>query len=199
MSKDENDYELLYMIRQKDEAAFLYLIEKYDATIRYIIYKYMKKSCNGVDVDDYYQIALMKLTTAIDAFRGDREASFAYFYIEILTHSLIDCYRWNRSAQGNCESFAISLDKQVQDGSRSYSLTDFISTNDRAFIKEEEPVYQLFCETKKELSDLENSILDLRSFGYSYKQIASILDINEKKVDNTLCKVRNKKRKETMN
>ena len=48
---------------------------------------------------------------------------------------------------------------------------------------------------KNSLKSLDSAIFELRYNGFSYKDIASLLDIEEKKVDNVLFRIRKKMEK----
>lgn len=193
METNDNAYELLYMVRQKDEAAFKLLIRKYEETVRFIIFKYMRRQNHTMDQEDYFQLALLKLLQAIDTYREDKETSFSYFYLEIIRHTMIDYYRELQSYWGTCELYSLSLDTHVEEANGPYCLLDYVKgpqENSERYYE----VQHLINETKETLNELEKKIIDFRSMGYSYRQIAYTLHINEKKVDNTLRKARIYKR-----
>lgn len=187
---DYNDNELLYMIHQEDEQALAILIQKYHSVIQYQIKKYQKK---GVyTIDDYYQLALIKLVHAIYHYREDKDASFHYYFMEIVRRSFIDHFRHCNSYNGFQEAYCISLDMEVHEEGTYYTMMDFVNTPERReHIILEFLEYLQAC--KAYLKPIEIKIINYRLLGYSYRQIAHKLNINEKKVDNTIRKIRNKK------
>lgn len=198
MKKEEleeyNDYELLYMIRQKDDYAFAILIKKYEDTILYHIKKYKKK---GVYLtEDYYQLALVKMIKAIQCYREDREASFHHYYNEIIRYAFIDYYRASFAYNKYQDMYCLSLDLQVHEEGGLYTMMDFMNKTDHR----ENMILELLGyiqEREAYLKPVERKIIKLRLLGYSYRQIAKIMNINEKKVDNTIRKLRIKKTSES--
>ena len=89
----ENDYELLYLIRQKDEMAFAALMHKYEEIADKLIKKYIGACKSGLSEDDYLQLARLKLVQTIDDYREDQEASFYHYFCSVFHNLLIDCYR----------------------------------------------------------------------------------------------------------
>ena len=96
----ENDYELLYLIRQKDEMAFAALMHKYEEIADKLIKKYIGACKSGLSEDDYLQLARLKLVQTIDDYREDQEASFYHYFCSVFHNLLIDCYR--QSANDVC-------------------------------------------------------------------------------------------------
>lgn len=189
----ENEYELLYMVHQGDERAFQMLVDKYSENVHYIIYKYAKRHHAGMDMQDYLQMAMIKLLQAITTYREDREASFAHFYYEILRHSMIDMYRIRQSFTGSCDFYSLSLDMLVEDGEGMYKAKNYIKVAQDSTTLHAE-IQRRIKESKERLNPLEQKIVDLRSKGYTYRQVAQELHIKQKKVDNTMRKVRFYKR-----
>lgn len=179
-----NDYELLYMIRQKDETAFTILINKYENLAWMLIYKYIGTCKTGLLADDYMQMARLKLLQAVDDYREDQESSFCHYFCRIFRNHLIDCYRRRMH-----DLQPISLDFQIREDDAVYCLMDFIEKPQENFAVSYEFAHRLKTQ-KAQLKPLEKQIVDLRALGYTYRQIADILNVNIKKVDNTLQKVR---------
>ena len=48
---------------------------------------------------------------------------------------------------------------------------------------------------KSILTDMEYQVFELKLNGFNYKEISEILEIDNKKIDNTLQRIRNKMRK----
>ena len=137
-------------------------------------------------MDDYLQTARLKLLQAVEDYREDGTSSFHHFYFGILRNHLIDVYR--RTFR---YTTPISLDLYVQEEQYSYCMQDFIKEEEVLPISYE--TQQRIFEQKQLLNGIEQRILELRIWGLSYHQIAEELQIKEKKVDNTLAKIRRKK------
>lgn len=193
MNKHEyNDSELLYLIHQKNESALRILIQKYDESIRYLIRDCRKKG--GYTMDDYYQLAMMKLLFAVEGYRSDKNSSFAHFYTEIVRRTFIDHYRKCNSYNGYMDAFCVSFDSVICEESTNYTYIDQASMSyHHAYSTNDIDVTELIKECKRRLNKVERNILGLRLLGYTYHQIAEKMNINVKKVDNTVQKLRNRK------
>lgn len=183
-----NENELLYMIHQHDDQALLALINQFEDRIRFIIYQYVKRAHHVLGNDDYRSLAIIKLLDAIQNYREDKDASFAYFYMEVLKHTFIDHYRTRTSYQGLCDDYLLSLDVKVEDEQGAYTFCDLMEApkQDHSL----QVAFDRLQQVEPHLNKLEKHIVTLRIMGYPYQEIASRLSINSKKVDNTLRKIR---------
>lgn len=194
MSIDKyNNNELLYMIRQKDEQAFAMLIENTEEPVTFLIRKCNKK---GIYTKaDYYQLALIKLVQAIENYREDGGASFTNYYLKLVHSSYIDHFRNYSSNLGYVEMYNISMDRIICEKGTYYAVSD------KMFVLPKEDIaadlLHILNQCKLHLKPLETRIVVLRLSGYSYRQIAEKLNVNIKKVDNTMRKVRNWKTNES--
>ena len=182
-----NDYELLYLIRQKNDMAFALLMKKYEEIAVMLMKKYSRTYKIGISEDDYLQMARIKLLQSINEYREDQEASFYHYFCNVFHNLLIDLYRHSLR-----EKHIVSLDSCIQEEEGSYCLLDIMEKPNESFYVSYE--FQHRVNSRKEtLSSLEKRILDLRALGYTYQQIADTLHIKAKKVDNTLQKIRKDK------
>ena len=156
-----NDNELIYMIRQRNEKAFAFLVNKYQVEIRRWLRHILRTYPRYQDQEDFYQIALLKLHESIDDYKAD-QSSFHNYYFKVLKHTTVDM------------------------------IVDEIPAEED---EQEEHIKENVLYTQKRLNPLEVDILSLRTLGYSYDQIAEKLNIPKKKVDNTLCKIRKRKKR----
>ena len=193
METKYNDYELLYLIRQKNEIAFAILMRKYERVARYLIQKYVGEGLSLLLKEDYLQNGRLKLLQAVEDYREDSNSSFYHFYCEIYHNLLIDCYR--KSQRRN---YAISLDEPLYGSDNQYCLLDIMESSTE-YISVSPESLERIQKRKANLNSMEKKIVDLRAVGYTYQQIADLLKINIKKVDNTLQKVRSDKQKIKLN
>lgn len=186
-----NDYEIMYMIYQNDETALRMLMDKYHESVRFIIYRYKGYRSVSWNYDDLIQLAFIKLIDAVYTYREDREASFSSYFLEIFRRAVIDQFRRNKAQRYSYEIANLSMDMEVSDNNAQfqgvYVVDDHIET---LYVNER------IQDIKQGLSDVEQAVIDLRMRGYTYQQIAKQLNITKKKVEYTLRKIRNTKRKE---
>lgn len=183
---DENIYELLYMVHQRDDVAIRLMIHYFEEKIHILIRRFYTIHARS-DHADYYQLAIWKLVQAVDTFREDRETSFSFYFEKILRHTFTDIQRRSKQSATYYIMDEQHLDLAIQDNTGYYQAKQGIDIH-QVFLKKEE-----MKGVRKKLKPLEREILKLRLNGYSYQEIADSLHINKKKVDNTLYKVRYKK------
>lgn len=190
-----NDNELIYMIRQRNEKAFAFLVNKYQVEIRRWLRHILRTYPRYQDQEDFYQIALLKLHESIDDYKAD-QSSFHNYYFKVLKHTTVDMIRSMNTYSRRQDKYMVSLDMHIQEGESNYRLMDMIVDEIPAEEDEqEEHIKENVLYTQKRLNPLEVDILSLRTLGYSYDQIAEKLNIPKKKVDNTLCKIRKRKKR----
>ena len=190
-----NDNELIYMIRQRNEKAFAFLVNKYQVEIRRWLRHILRTYPRYQDQEDFYQIALLKLHESIDDYKAD-QSSFHNYYFKVLKHTTVDMIRSMNTYSRRQDKYMVSLDMHIQEGETNYRLMDMIVDEIPADEDEqEEHIKENVLYTQKRLNPLEVDILSLRTLGYSYDQIAEKLNIPKKKVDNTLCKIRKRKKR----
>ena len=187
-----NDYELLYMIYQKDEHSLRLFVEKYMVLIHDAIFFYFNVETNNVKSDELLQEGLYLLYGAIYAYRSDRNATFATFFHRILQNRLTNCYRKLSTYEGGCVRTMLSLDHMVNE--YGVPLLETIPNRDITlegihylYVSSVKAVVKEMC---KDMYPLECEIIGMRVAGDSYREIADSLSIDEKKVDNVLRKVR---------
>lgn len=181
-----NDYELIYMIKE-DEEAFRVLLNKYEPIFRKLSYSFVKVyKHKGLDVEDLMQQCRITFCIVLDKFDYNKDILFYSYLLLCLKRMIIsktkrvinipDCYNYMEVENyDNLDIFESNIDI-----SSFYDEYEF-STNIINF--------------KHSLSFLEAQIFELRYNGFSYKDIASLLEINVKKVDNTLLRIRKKMEK----
>ena len=191
MYKNDNDYELLYYIHQRDDEGLNLLIKKYHTTIMQFIRKSKAYYFHRyTDYTEIYQIALIILLESVQCYRLDKKLSFYHFYLMKLKYALID--RMRKEKFGNM----LSLDYQICEASGSY-LMDTLENQDPSldadWLIRLDEVYKRKNRFEQNFSDIERKVFHLRYEGYSYREIAESLHISVKKVDNILQKIRKKK------
>ncbi|MGX8832773.1 sigma-70 family RNA polymerase sigma factor [Amedibacillus sp. YH-ame10] len=188
----ENDYELIYLIHSNDEIALRLLLEKYEGFAKATIKRYKKNMDRKICYDDLMQLARIKLLQAVDNYRVDCDVAFFCYYADVFRNAMIDDYRERFTYKSACERFTLSLDMQVRDIYEQYTYLDIMESQTTEIPA---TVCDRILKAKRKLSPMEKRIFDLRMQGYTYVQISQQLQINTKKVDNTLRKIRKQKRK----
>ena len=190
--KDINDYELIYHVRENDEYAYNTLINKYSFLVNKLAYEYYSKNRKlGIELEDLIQEGFFAISMSIKDYNQD--ASLFYTYVVLCIRREMERYiKYNRRNKQMILNTAISFNQFIDENNEllledviesSYNLEDSVCNSDffnRIFMYR----YNFNLE--------ESSIFELKFNQFSNKEIAILLDISYKKVDNCLRKIRNR-------
>ncbi|MGI6607918.1 MAG: sigma-70 family RNA polymerase sigma factor [Erysipelotrichaceae bacterium] len=185
-----NDYELLYLIRINDERALERLIENYKPII-YKMYYQLRRKLDSFHFDDAYQAGLVGLYTAVSYYKEDRNMAFSTFAIMCITREMYATYRKERKNNYAYSSRILSLDMKLNEVEEIYlsdiNLID--QKNDPALLAMSSC---LLAEVYEILDKKEAKVLELKTKGYTYQEMAEELGVTAKKIDNSIQKIRKK-------
>lgn len=171
-----SDEEFIYLYRQGEEQALDALLDAYALMIRKLAYQYCFKGYRA-DLDDYMQLAKIKLLQAVDAYCPQKEAKFSTFYKEIVKRSFID---YARRQSVRCKRVASFTDLMIEDQEVAYSVT-----TQQLDIKKEDLSVKL-----SQFDAKDQKIVYLRIQGYSYQEIADKLHVKRRRVAYVIYKAR---------
>jgi len=189
---EENIYELLYMAHLNDEWAISALIKRFEP---YILKRYAEihESWKGFEYDDAYQAACYGILNAIAYYRGDKEMSFNSFVILCIERQLLTVLRRIKKISSIDYFSNISLDMKIKDNDDLYIADKLLIDEDSDpanyvnFKVLAEKVYFIIGD-----NEMDKQIFLYRLKGYSYKEIAKIMKITCKTVDNSIQRIRKK-------
>lgn len=194
--KKINDYEILFLVNEKNENAEEILINKYKNLINKYIEEYKNIAVqNGLEECDLYQEGLLGLTNAIKTFDQSKEASF-FTYANICIKTKIQTAIRNSSSKKNIAlNQSVSLDNLINSDSTNYYDIICDSKNDISdkLLKQEEQ-QQLFQNIEKCLTPFEKQVLNLKTDSYSNDEIANMLQKDKRSIENAINRIRNKYR-----
>ena len=194
MYKDENDYELLYMIREEDETPKDMFYEKYRPMVEMKAKKYFSQIQNkGYELNDLIQEGMIGLSNAIRDFNQDEETKFATFASVCVERNIINFIREiNRQKHQALNSY-VSIHQESNSGRTLLDiLDDKSSTNpENSFILLEEQE-ELKEKVKENLTDFEKEVFDLRFEGFTYQEISILLNKSIKSIDGTISRIKQK-------
>ena len=186
--KDLNDSEMLYLIRENEEEAYNYVYKKYEPLINKFAINIMKKyKTLGIEYDDLFQEGMSGLSLAIKNFDSKNDVLFftlAFLCIKREMYKLVIKSNSNRNYVLN---FSVSLDEPKSKES-DFSLKDSIYKEGdfTEFIINESEIKKQILDLKYCLKLQYSLVFELKINGFSNKEIASLLDIKYKDVDNSL-------------
>lgn len=190
MHENMNDNELLFLINENDEIAFETLIKRYETIINNVINKYKNKAINiGLEVKDLRQEGLVGLTTAVKTFSETKEASFRTYANILIERTIQDLIKSHDRIKYRSLNSAISLDTfSIEE---QQSLYDVIDRNEIA-----PELKMIDLENRKEivklLTPFELKVYELKLDGKTNKEMSSILEKNQRSIENTVQRIKTK-------
>lgn len=193
--KDENDYELFYLVSENNEEAKEIFFDKYDNLIRMKAVKYKKfVESKGFDFNDLLQEGRLGLSQAIKDFQEQKNVQFYTFANLCINRQIATFLRNIARDKHKILNESISLDTSTNTIGRP--LTELILDDknidpEESFIEMEEKT-ELYNKIEKKLSSMENDVFNLRTQGFTYKEISQLLNITEKSVDGAIVRIKSK-------
>ena len=169
--KDYNDYELIYMVREKDDFSKDVLFEKYNPIINKIVLEFFNNYSNyGYDYDDFYQEAILAFDRAIVTYNEDKDTLFYTFLVICIKRALLSFTRNISNKNKNISNvFYVNID--------DYNLMDKKSDIENILdnYENERILKEIIYDPTLLIED--TSILELRMNAFTYGEIEILLDI----------------------
>lgn len=180
-----SDEQLIERLRGGETEISDYLMEKYKGLVRK---KARAMYLIGGDTDDLIQEGMIGLFKAVQDYRPDREASFQTFASLCIERQLYSAVKNSTRQKHIPLNSYVSLSEEAETG----SLEGLWSENPEALIIDRENTGSLEKQISQTLSPMENKVLDYYLKGYSYIQIAELMNKQSKSIDNALQRIRGK-------
>lgn len=196
MYNEYNDYELLNYISENNEEANNILFKKYEPLIISLakqMIKYINNS--GIELNDLIQEGMLGLSNATLYFKDSKETLFFTYAKTCIERKMLDLVISTRRLKNKILNESISFETTNGDDNITleYLLKDN-SENPENILLNEEMKSEIYSKAKKNLTDLEFQVFELKINGFDYKEIAEILDMDTKKIDNALQRIKTKLR-----
>ncbi|MEG0616967.1 MAG: sigma-70 family RNA polymerase sigma factor [Oscillospiraceae bacterium] len=164
----------------RDDEALADLLTKKMPVIRHLA---AAAVCPGLDYDDAVQEGMIGFFAAVGSFSEDKGANFSTYANVCIQNAIFSAVRSASRQKHAPLNGSISIDD------------DNLQIAEQFFHDNSTDNYnKTLSNIKKNLSLLENQVLELRIEDKSYADIARSLDISEKSVDNALARIRKKLR-----
>lgn len=186
---EHNDYELVFLAQEGNEDAINLIYQKYKPII-------IKKSKNaivfashhGIEINDIMQEGFIGLDEAIRDFSQDTEATFYTFANLCIDRQIANYLKKMTSGKDRILNDAItindSLEKTMRDGTDIEKYFIFRDNNE-----------EITANIRQKLTNFEKKVFDLRLKGYSFEEIANILNKDMKAIYNTFFRIKEKIKK----
>lgn len=196
------DEQIVSLIKEGDEKALSYLLEKYKNLVNMKVGRYFMI---GAEKEDIVQEGMIGLFKAIKNFNGEKQNTFKSFANICIERQLITAIKTsNRQKHMPLNSY-LSLNTSAYDNNEEDSV-ELIDTFDSKTIEDpletimkREYYNEVESAVNKSLSKFEKQVLDRFIKGESYLTIAQKLDSPVKSVDNAIQRIRKKAIKNMFN
>ncbi len=198
---NKTDEEVISYIKQGDEQALTYLLNKYKELVNIKVSKFFMV---GGEKDDILQEGMIGLFKAIKSFDQEKQSAFKTFANICIERQLITAIKSsNRQKHIPLNSY-LSLNTSAYDNDEE--SVELIDTFDSHLIEDpletimkREYYQEIHTSIDKSLSKFEKQVLDRFIKGESYVVIAKKLDAPVKSVDNAIQRIRKKAIKNMFN
>lgn len=189
-----NDELLTTMVCENDEDAKNVLYEKYSYIIDIIIAKYKKAIyALGLDIIEVKQDAMLAFTDALIKYSSNKDTSLATFISVVVERKIQNCIRSAETIKNKIHNESYSLEYEYEAFKRPLEEIIGDSSKDPLIkMENDENYYELINKINSCLSPFEKDVYNLIINGFSYLDIAKILNKEPKQIDNTIQRVRNK-------
>lgn len=184
------DNELVHLIRENDGDAFSELVVRYLPVIRAKASNYYKA---GLETDDLLQEGMLGLLSAARSYKATGSASFKTYAGVCIGHRVLTAYRSAaRQKHLPLNNFVSLSDDENQDTTNLPFTSSYSVVDPEALLISREELNLFKRRIEETLSETELEVLTYYLSGRTYEQIAALLHISVKSVDNSLQRVRRK-------
>ena len=191
----ENDNELLYLISENNEDAKDIFYDRYKDIIEIKAKKYAKfLTSKGYELNDLIQEGMIGLSQAIVDYKEQKNVQFSTFANICIDRQMFSFIRNITRDKHRILNDSISIDTTTDTSGRPLIDLLFDDKNinpEESFIEMEEK-NELFNQIKEVLTESEYNVFELRMQGFTYKEIAVLLNITPKAVDGSISRIKNK-------
>lgn len=197
--RDFNDYELLSYISESHEEAGEILYKKYQPLIISTATRMYGQAQvkAGIELCDLIQEGMVGFSYAIHSYDENNGALFYTYAKTCIERKIISAIIASKRLKHRILNESISLNIKM-DSREQVDIDLFLSDNrlnPEVLLIHSEENEELQKKISERLSEQERQILELKISGFTYLEIAQLLEISKKRVDNTIQRIRYKLKK----
>ena len=175
--------ELIMLSRLGDQNALTELMTQYKGLVKSIASHYFVA---GADLEDIIQEGSLGLYKAIISFDETKYDNFDAYASMIIKRQILNAVKSSNREKNQSLNNSISLEDE-----NVYDIPSNNLTPEEKYASKQN-VKDINVEMKDKLSAYEYSVYRLQLDGYKYDDIANILGVSPKSVDNALSRIKNK-------
>ena len=195
MYKDHNDYELLYLVSENNEDAKEIFFDKYKSIVELKakkLYPYVMNK--GYELNDLIQEGMIGLSQAINDYKEQKNVQFSTFASICIERQIMTFVRDVNRQKHKILNDSLSIDSTIDKKGRPLTEIAFDEKNrnpEDSLIELDEEVEMLDI-TISVLTDKEYEVFELRLQGFSYQEMALLLNTTRKSIDGTISRIKSK-------
>lgn len=193
--KEYNDLELLEYIKEENEEANELMFTKYMPLIKSLANKLLPKNYSkGLEQSDLIQEGMIGLSYAINSYKDNKDTSFYTYAKTCIERRMLSILKGTTRLKNKILNESLPIETDFDD----IDLIDIISDdtpNPLNMIINTEQEQEIKAIANDVLTYLEFQVFELKMSGFNYKEIADILDLEPKNIDNALQRIKNKLKK----
>ena len=190
-----NDYDLLDKVSD-NEIATEKLFEKYRPLINKIANKaYYKNKKSGLELNDLFQEGMIGFSVALNTYNDNKEASFFTFARMCIIRKILSSITSSKRQKNLILNESISVENISNDSNQKEKIFQDNNSNPEKILITGENIREIMNDIEKDLTNLEKEVFELKTAGFSYKEIAELLEKSPKSIDNTMSRIRVKTNK----
>ena len=192
---DINDYEVLSMVADNEDATEL-LFKKYKPLIIGLAKKtYGMTQNTGFDLNDLIQEGMIGFSTAINTFDENKDTTFFTYAKTCVERRLYSLIKSASRFKHQILNESYSVEDLATDSRSLENLLEDSTSNPENKLIDDENTKELIKNIQKTLTNLESAVFELKISGFTYKEIAEILDKDSKSIDNAISRIKIKVQK----
>ena len=195
MYKDHNDYELLYLVSENNEDAKEIFFYKYKSIVELKakkLYPYVMNK--GYELNDLIQEGMIGLSQAINDYKEQKNVQFSTFASICIERQIMTFVRDVNRQKHKILNDSLSIDSTIDKKGRPLMEIAFDEKNrnpEDSLIELDEEV-EMLDKIKSVLTDKEYEVFELRLQGFSYQEMALLLNTTRKSIDGTISRIKSK-------
>ncbi len=191
--KKLNDYELVSRVNESEEITEI-LFNKYRPLITKIANKmYVENNKNGLELSDLINEGMVAFSIAINTYNEHKDTMFYTYAKKCIERKIISLIvTANRQKH---QILNTSLSVEAMDEINNINIERIIgdeNSNPEVILLDVENVNSLIREMMSELTSFESQVFDLKKSGFTYKEISEILEVEPKRIDNAIQRIKTK-------
>lgn len=191
-----NDDYLLMLVHEKSDDAIEELYKHFELAIRCKAYKYkFYASKIGLDMDDLIQEGYIGFSQAVTDYSDCSTAAFRTFANLCVEREIQNAIAGASRKKHTYLNEAISINSENKQGIEYINLIKSHVESAEDLVIDTLIEKDDYAEIINELTSLERKVFILKYNGYEYREIAEILQLSDKVVDNALQRIKKKVRR----